>query len=139
MPTFRHGKSTVFKVDNAAGTLTDISNTLTDVSFPQSVETAETTSFGSSAKTYIVGLSDSTVSVSGNFDATVDTHLAAILGQAATVSFEYGPEGSTNGQVKYTGEAILTSYEKSGAVGDVVTYSAELQVTGAVTRGTYSS
>jgi predicted secreted protein len=138
MPTFRHGKSTVFKVDNAAGTLTDISNTLTDVSFPQSVETAETTSFGSSAKTYIVGLSDSTISVSGNFDATVDAHLAAILGQAATVSFEYGPEGSTAGQVKYTGEAILTSYEKSGAVGDVVTYSTELQVTGAVTRGTYA-
>jgi hypothetical protein len=139
MPTFRHGKSTVFKVDNAAGTLTDISNTLTDVSFPQTVETAETTSFGSSAKTYIVGLSDSTVSASGNFDATVDTHLAAVLGQAATLSFEYGPEGSTSGQVRYTGEAILTSYEKSGAVGDVVTYSAEFQVTGAVTRGTYGA
>jgi hypothetical protein len=139
MPTFRHGKSTSFKVDNAAGSLTDISDTLTDVSFPQTVETAETTSFGSNAKTYIVGLSDSTVSVSGNFDATVDTHLAAVLGQAATLSFEYGPEGTTNGLVKYTGECIMTSYEKSGAVGDVVTYSAEFQVTGAVTRGTYSA
>lgn len=138
MPTFRHGKSTVFKVDNAAGTLTDISNTLTDVGFPQTVETAETTSFGSSAKTYVVGLSDSTVSASGNFDATVDAHLAGILGQSATVSFEYGPEGSTTGYVKYSGEAILTSYEKSGAVGDVVTYSAEFQVTGAVTRGTWA-
>lgn len=138
MPTFRHGKSTVFKVDNSGGTLTDISNTLTDVSFPQTVETAETTSFGSSAKTYIVGLTDSTISASGNFDATVDAHLAGITGQSATVSFEYGPEGSTTGQVKYSGEAILTSYEKSGAVGDVVTYSAEFQVTGAVTRGTWS-
>lgn len=138
MPTFRHGKSTSFKVDNAGGSLTDISTTLTDVSFPQSVETAETTSFGSSAKSYIVGLSDSSLSVSGNFDATVDAHLAAITGQAATVSFEYGPEGTTAGQVKYTGEAILTSYEKSGAVGDVVTYSAEFQVTGAVTRGVFA-
>ena len=138
MPTFRHGKSTVFKVDNSGGTLTDISNTLTDVSFPQTIETAETTSFGSSAKTYIVGLTDSTISLSGNFDATVDAHLAGILGQSATVSFEYGPEGSTSTYVKYSGEAILTSYEKSGAVGDVVTYSAEFQVTGAVTRGTWS-
>jgi hypothetical protein len=138
MPTFRHGKSTSFKVDNAAGSLTAISDTLTDVSFPQTVETAETTSFGSNAKTYIVGLSDSTVSVSGNFDATVDTHLEAVLGQAATLSFEYGPEGSTNGQVKYTGECIMTSYEKSGAVGDVVTYSAEFQVTGSVTRGVFA-
>jgi hypothetical protein len=138
MPTFRHGKSTVFKVDNNAGSLTDISNTLTDVSFPQSVDTAETSTFGSSAKSYVVGLSDATLSVSGNFDATVDAHLAAIVGKADSVSFEYGPEGSTAGFVKYTGEALLTSYEKSGAIGDVVTYSAEFQVTGAITRGTYS-
>ena len=138
MPTFRHGKSTVFKVDNSSGTLTNISDTLTDVSFPQSVDTAETSTFGSSAKSYVVGLTDSTVSVSGNFDATVDAHLAGILGQAASVSFEYGPEGSTNGFVKYTGECFLTSYEKSGAIGDVVSYSAEFQVTGAITRGTYA-
>lgn len=138
MPTFRHGKSTVFKVDNSGGTLTDISNTLTDVTFPQTIETAETTSFGSSAKTYIVGLTDSTISVSGTWDATVDAHLAGILGQAASVSFEYGPEGSTSTYIKYSGECYLTSYEKSGSVGDAVKYSAEFQVTGAVTRGTWS-
>ena len=138
MPTFRHGKSTVFKVDNNAGTLTDISNTLTDVSFPQSVDTAETSAFGASAKSYVVGLTDATLSVSGNFDATVDAHLAAIVGKADSVSFEYGPEGSTATFVKYTGEALLTSYEKSGAIGDVVTFSAEFQITGAVTRGAYA-
>jgi hypothetical protein len=137
MPTFRHGKSTVFKVDNAAGSLTDISNTLTDVGFPQTVDTAETSTFGSSAKSYVVGLTDSSLSISGNFDATVDAHLAGVLGQAASLSFEYGPEGSTAGFVKYTGEALMTSYEKSGAIGDVVSYSAEFQVTGAITRGTY--
>ena len=119
MPTFRHGKSTVFKVDNSGGTLTDISNTLTDVGFPQSVDTAETSAFGSSAKTYVVGLTDATISISGMFDATVDAHLNGILGQAASVSFEYGPEGSTSGYVKYSGECLLTSYEKSGAVGDI--------------------
>ena len=138
MPTFTHGKATVFKVDNSSGSLTTISDVLTDVSFPQTIETAETTSFGSNAKTYIVGLSDATISISGNFDTTVDTHLSAVLGQAATLSFEYGPEGSTAGDAKYTGECLMTSYEKSGAVGDVVTFSAEFQVTGAVTRGLYS-
>lgn len=137
MPTFRHGKSTVFKVDNSGGTLTDISNTLTDVSFPQSVDTAETSAFGSSAKSYIVGLTDSTLSISGNYDATVDAHLAGVLGQAATLSFEYGPEGSTVSFVKYSGECILTSYEKSGAIGDVVSFSAEFQVSGAITRGAF--
>jgi hypothetical protein len=138
MPTFRHGKSTVFKVDNSGGTLTDISNTLTDVSFPQTIETAETTSFGSSAKTYIVGLTDGTLSISGNFDKTVDIHLNAIVGKTDSVSFEYGPEGSTATYAKYTGECFLTSYEKSGGVGDVVKFSAEFQVTGAITLGTYA-
>jgi hypothetical protein len=138
MPTFTHGKATVFKVDNSGGSLTTISDVLTDVSFPQTIETAETTSFGSNAKTYIVGLSDATISISGNFDTTVDAHLSAVLGQAATLSFEYGPEGSTAADAKYTGECLMTSYEKSGAVGDVVTFSAEFQVTGAVTRGAYA-
>lgn len=138
MPTFRHGKSTAFKIDDNGGTLRDISNTLTDVSFPRSIDTAETSSFGDSAKTYIVGLTDGTLSVSGNFDATVDGYIAGTIGFATPLEFEYGPEGSTNGLVKYSGNCILTSYEKSGAIGDVVTYSAEYQITGAVTRGTWS-
>jgi len=137
MPTFRHGKSTTFKIDDSGGTLRDISNTLTDVSFPRSIDTAESSSFGDSAKQYVVGLSDSTISISGNFDATTDGFLAGVVGVASTLSYEYGPEGSTAGFRKFTGECILTSYEVSGAIGDVVTYSAEFQVTGAVTLGTY--
>lgn len=138
MPTFVHGKSAVFKLDNSGGTLTDISNVADTVSFPRTIETTETTTFGSSAKSYIVGLSDSTISVSGKYDATVDAHLSAILGQAASLSFEYGPAGSGSGAVKYTGECLATSYEVGATVGDALTFSLELQVTGAVTRGTYS-
>lgn len=138
MPTFRHGKNASFKVDNSGGTLTDISNTLNSVTFPREIETLETTSFGSSSRSYVVGFSDATISVEGSFDATVDAHLAGILGQEASVSFEYGPEGTTTGLVKYTGEALMTSYETSAGIGDIVSYSAEFQVTGAITRGTFA-
>lgn len=138
MPTFRHGKNTVFKLDNAGGTLTDISTVLNSVSFPRETEILETTSFGSSYRTYVVGFQNATISIEGSYDATVDAHLAGVLGQDATLSFEYGPEGSTAGQVKYTGEAYLTSFETSGGVGDIVSFSAELQVSGAVTRGAYA-
>jgi len=138
MPTFRHGKNASFKVDNSGGTLTNISDTLNSVSFPREIETLETTSFGSSTRSYVVGFSDATISIEGSFDATVDAHLAGILGQEASVSFEYGPEGTTAGQVKYTGEAFMTSYETSAGVGDIVTYSAEFQVTGAITRGAFA-
>ena len=135
---FVHGKSAAFKLDNAAGSLVDYSAYLEDISFPRSVETAETTTFGSSAKSYITGLTDATVSLSGKFDATADATLAGVVGQAASLSFEYGPAGSGSGLVKYSGEAIMTSYEVGATVGDVVTASVELQVTGAITRGTFA-
>jgi hypothetical protein len=134
---FVHGKSAVFKLDDSGGTLRDISAFLDDISFPQPVETAETTTFGASSKTYIVGLKDSTVSLSGKWDSTLDGYVAPALGQSATLSFEYGPAGSTGGNVKYSGEAIITSFDVSAPIGDVVTVSIELQVTGAVTRGTW--
>lgn len=136
---FRHGKNAVFKVDNSGGTLTDISTYLDDISMPRSIETAETTTFGvtGGAKTYVVGLNDATISVSGKYDATVDAHLAGILGQEASVSFEYGAAGSTVGFIKFTGECFLTKYDLKSPVGDVVTFSADFQISGPVTRGTY--
>lgn len=137
---FVHGKSAVFKLDDSGGTLRDLSAYLDDLGFPRDIETAETTTFGvaGSAKTYIVGLSDATISISGKFDSTADGYLAGVLGQSATLSFEYGPEGSASGKVKYSGECIMTSYEVSASVGDVVTASADFQVTGQITRGTWS-
>jgi len=136
MPTFQHGKSTVFKVDDSGATPRDISTAVSSVSFPREVDATETTSFGSNQRTYIVGLANSTVSVEGYFDSTFDGYLAGIVGAVAG-TIEYGPMGSTVSNIKYTAEAILTSYELSSGVGDAVTFSAEFQITGAVTRGTY--
>lgn len=136
---FAHGKSAVFKLDNSSGSLVDYSSYLNDLSLSRSIESAETTTFGvtGSAKTFIVGLTDANFSISGLFDATADGTLAGVLGQAATLSFEYGPAGSTGGFVKYTGECIMTSYDVSASVGDAVQASADFQVTGAITRGTW--
>lgn len=136
MPTFVHGKSTNFTLDDTAGSVRDISNTVTSVDLPETLDTAETTAFGSSAKSYIVGLTDATISVSGIWDATVDGYINGGA-EPASRSFVFGPAGSTAGNVKYTGEAIVTSYSISNPVGDVVTYSLDLQVTGAISRTTY--
>lgn len=138
MPTFRHGKSAVFKIGSAGApaTATAISDAITDISFPRSIETGETTAFGSSAKSYIVGLTDATISISGSFDATYDAQLSGLVAIDG-VAFEYGPTGSTTGMIKYTGNCVLTSYETNSAVGDVVQFSAEFQVSGAVTRAAY--
>jgi len=138
MPTFRHGKAAVFKIDDSGATLRDISDSLNSISFPREAEVLETTSFGSSDRTYIVGFKNATISIEGSFDATYDGYLAGVLGQDATLSFEYGPEGSTSTYTKYTGECIMTSYESTAGIGDVVSFSAEFQISGAVTRGAYT-
>jgi len=142
MPTFKHGKNAHFSLDGTAGTLVVISDTLNEISLPREIETAETTAFGLNDKTYITGLGDATISLSGMFDATVDTAIAGNItnlksGSVASLSFEYGPSGSAASSPKFTGEALITSYEISSPVGDVITYSLELQVTGGVTGTTF--
>ncbi len=134
---FVHGKSSVFKLDNSGGSLTDISTYVNSVDFPETADVAETTTLGSSSKSYIVGLKDATLSISGLWDATIDGILGAVVGQTASLSFEYSPEGTGSGAVKYTGECILTSYSQSSPVGDVVGFSADMQVSGDVTRATH--
>jgi len=135
MPTFVHGKSTNFQVDDTGGTIRDISNVCDSVDFPETIETGETTAFGSTSKSFVVGLRDATISVSDNWDATVDGYLIGT--EPASRSFVFGPAGSTGGNIKYSGECILTNYSIGAPVGDTVTFSANLQVTGDVTRGTF--
>ena len=137
MPTFKHGKNAQFELEG-----TNLSDTLNEITMPREIETAETTTFGNTDKTYITGLADATVSLSGMFDATANTAISAIItnlksGSIASASFTYGPAGSVGGSPKFTGEALVTSYEIGSPVGDVVTYSLELQVTGGVSGGTY--
>ena len=134
---FVHGKSAFFSLEDSVPTVRNLSSFIEDIGFPRSIETAETTTFGSSAKTYITGLTDATISISGKFDSVSDGYLTSVLGQTATIAWVYGPAGSTAGLVKYNGSAIMTSYEVSATVGDVVTANFELQVTGAITRGTF--
>ncbi len=134
---FVHGKDSVLKLDNSGGSLTDLSAYVNNVDFPETADVAESSVLGSSSKQYLVGLKDSTLGLTGFFDATADAIFGAVLGQSATLSFEYSPEGTSSGKVKYTGECILTNYALSSPVGDVVAYSADLQVSGAVTRATH--
>jgi hypothetical protein len=140
---FVHGKNAYIQIDNSLGSLTDISTISNEVSYSESIETAETSVFGTSAKQYITGMNDATVSVSGLFDATsagvIEGTIAALIsGTLASATLVFGPEGNGTGKKKYTMETIVTSYEIGAPVGDVVSLSVEFQRTGATTIGTFS-
>jgi hypothetical protein len=136
---FRHGKNGVFKLGTFAvpGTVTDISTYCDEVSLPRKIDTAETTTFGAGAKTYVVGYPDATITLKGKWDSVLDAQLAAVIGFDTALAFEHGPESSTTGRVKYTGNCYLTDYQTTTPVGDVVSWTGTLQVTGAFVRGSY--
>lgn len=138
---FVHGKGAVFKIDSAAGTLQVLTAFLDNVDTNFTVDMAETTTMGAEAKTYVSGQSDNTISISGKFDGTAVTGphvvLAALIGLETTSSFEIGPEGSSAGKQKLLGECFMTGYTVGMPVGDVVSFTADFQVTGAVTVGVW--
>ena len=68
MPTFAHGKNVNVFLDEF-----DFSTYFNDVSASTSIDTAETSAFGTSAKTYVVGHRDGTVSLGGMFEGTAST------------------------------------------------------------------
>lgn len=130
---FIHGKNTGVLV--GGGNLSAFFN---EASASQDVETAETTAFGSTAKTYIVGLKDGTMSVSGMFDGalgSVDEQIEAVLGAEAASVATIAPEGLTIGKASYSCAARKTSYEISSPVGDVVATSLSIQADGGIDRG----
>lgn len=120
----------------------DVSPYLTDVSFERDNDTHDVTTFGSTAHSYIAGLVDGKITLNGLWDKTtlVGTQTvfnAAIGGTAAGYAFIYGPEGSTTGNVKYSGTAVVESYSESAPVADIVKVSVTLRISGAVTTGVY--
>jgi len=130
---FTHGKNTGVFV--GPGNLSPFFN---EASASQDVETAETTAFGSNAKTYIIGLKDGTVSVSGMFDGdqdSVDEQIEGVLGAEAASVATIAPEGVAIGKVSYSCAARKTSYEISSPVGDVVATSLSIQADGGIDRG----
>ena len=135
---FVAAKNTALKLDNAAGTLVDISTYIDSVGgIANTTDMAETTTFGATSKTFQGTLRNGdTISISGKWDSALNTQLVALLGLATSSTFEYHPAGTTAGLPKVSGECFVASYEVSSAVADLVTFSASLQITGAVTWGT---
>ena len=131
---FTHGSKAVFKLADATDVLTDISQYLTSVDFPQDVDTADVTTFGSTYRKYLAGLTDATISIEGIFDPAVDQILNAARSKAK--DFEYYPQGSTAGLPKYSGQIICTNYTITSGVDGAVTFTADFQAASEIVRGT---
>lgn len=124
-----HGKRTVVKLNGV-----DYSEFANSTDFKDSVEAHENTTYGRDRKTYHSGLGDGTVSVGGFYDNTLVSGPRALfkplMALGEPVEFTYRPEGTGTGKAQSLVDVIITSFEESSPVGDMVTWTGELQMTG---------
>ena len=129
----RHGKYSKFYVNSY-----DMSPYLNDVSTTQDVGSSETTTFGNTAKTYIVGLRDGKISAKGFFDnsstSAVDSIFAGVLGLDDQV-VTFVQDNMVIGSRAQVAQCDASTYAVNSPVADVVSATADFQVDGGVENG----
>ena len=126
-----HGKNTVLTVDS-----NDISTYTNDSTFTGNTDVHDTTGYGADSKEYIAGLTDGTFTCSGTYDDAAGGPRGVlkplqVAGTAITVVRQ--PEGAGTGNAQDSFSAIITSYEESAAVDDVIQWTCDFQISGDVT------
>jgi hypothetical protein len=121
---FIHGKDTKVFMDS-----TDLSSYLSSADPSRTVDVGETTTFGSSNKTFVAGEKDASVSFSGFFDATADNIIQGLVGTNDKVAL-IGFDGVDATDDCMFGKGVTTNYGISSPVGDVVAVTFDLQASG---------
>lgn len=135
-----HGKNTSITVD---GTAVKAKTS----GFNRSRDSHDTTGYGDNGHTFAGGLTNGTFTMSGVYDNTASTGNIAVLeaawaetdnasGELAIVVY---PEGNTSSKPKYEFDAVMTGLDFSDPVDDMVQWTANFQISGAVTPGTVSA
>ena len=119
---------------------TDFSDSLAAVTLDISREQLETTSFGNTARSYIAGLEDASVTLSFHQDfasGSVDEFVNSNLGGTVAVVIKPTSASVSSTNPSYSFDALVVqSTPFSSNVGDLATQDLTWPVSGGVTRGT---
>jgi hypothetical protein len=124
--SFVHGKGSAVSIDGDS--LSAFSNSIT---FTRTADSHDVTCFGKNSKVYQSGLKDGTATIEGIYDNTASTGPGAVLRPlvgGVAVELVYEPEGTGASKPIATVDCIVTSYEETAPVADMITWSAELQL-----------
>lgn len=125
-----HGKGTVITVATV-----DLSAFTKSSDLDISVDSHDTTTYGVDNHVYQAGLIDGTFSMEGVYSdagATAPRDTLVALQGAAPAAIVRQAEGAGAGKAQDSFTGLLTSYAESSPVDDMVTWSAEFQISGAV-------
>jgi hypothetical protein len=126
-----HGKLTVLKVST-----TDISLATKTSNFSGSADIHDTSGYGLNNRTKAGGMVDGAFTASGSYDVQATSGTPTILegkeGTSFSLTRQVAGTGTTKPQEVFTG--ILQKFDVSAPFDDMVTWSAEWSVSGAVNR-----
>ena len=128
-----HGKKTVITVATK-----DISAYCKTSSYEGSADVHDTPGYGKDAKTKAGGLLDGKFTCGGTYDNTASTGPRAALKPAlgTTVAVVRKPEGTGTGLPMDSFSAVLSKYTETNPVDDMVSWSAEFEISDVVTTTT---
>ena len=127
------------KIDNAAGSITDITSYLSSASLRAVQDIIEDTSLADEERSHLFGLASASIPLAGMVNTTTDAIFGPLVGNrtTATKTIEYRAYSTnTTGNVGrfYNGEVLLTAVEYSGSVNSLETFSTEATFDGLVNR-----
>lgn len=117
-----------------------VSSSLAALTLDISREQLEITSFGNSARRYIAGLQDASVTLSFHQDfaaGSIDEIVSTNLGGTVAITIKPTSGSVTSSNPSYAFNALVTQHVPySSNVGDLATQDLTWAVDGAITRGT---
>lgn len=137
-----HGKGAHFAIDDSGGTLRNISGDVDNTTgLPGARALSEVTSYTDAGERFIPGLEGATFTVSGQWSTTATTGSMTVLNSLRTAlntaTFNFGPEGTASGAIKYSGECWMENLVTAAAVKDKVPFVATFKMDNGLTVGTF--
>lgn len=122
--TLVHGKDAFFSLDG-----TDLSPFMNSIDETNEADSHDVTTYGKQAHVFAGGLRNGTVTIEGFYDSDSTTGPRGVIKPliGTLVQFVYQPEGVGPGLPQDMGTVLVTNYEETTPVDDMITWSSELQ------------
>jgi len=123
---------------SASGVIKSGANAIAEVTgytLNQTSDTTEDTVIGDTWRTHKATLKSYTVSIDCMWDQS-DTNGQGTLSVGSEITFSLYPSGEDTSDTYYTGTGIVTAFNVTTSVGEMITATIEVQGTGALTEST---
>lgn len=130
---FIHGRDTFISLDGD-----DLSPYTTTSQLEKSADSHDVTTYGQDAHVFQGGLLNGTATMSGIYDSSTSSGPRAVIESlvGTVVTLIRRTEGTGAGKPQQSVNALVMKYTETNPVADMITWSADLQLSGTITNST---